>query len=116
MGVVVAAFIIGLLTGFFSFIPYIGMASGASVGMLWSHAEPFQSGLAVLYALVVLALWHAPIYGWLLLVSGWSLEPPKRRRLAVVSSDRRCGIHDYSEALCDGLRANGHGPSGARGS
>jgi ABC-2 type transport system permease protein len=46
--------------------------------MLWSHAEPFQSGLAVLYALVVLALWHAPIYGWLLLVSGWA------RRTAVL--------------------------------
>ena len=43
-----------------------------------------------------------------LAVAGWTLEPPKHRRLAVVSSDRRCGIHDYSEALCDGLRANGH--------
>ena len=43
-----------------------------------------------------------------LAVAGWGLEPPKRRRLAVVSSDQRCGIHDYSEALCDGLRANGH--------
>ena len=43
-----------------------------------------------------------------LAVAGWALEPPKRRRLAVVSSDQRCGIHDYSDALCDGLRANGH--------
>jgi ABC-2 type transport system permease protein len=25
----------------------------------------------LLYGLVALALWHAPIYGWLLLVSGW---------------------------------------------
>ncbi len=28
--------------------------------------------LVLLYGLVVLALWHAPIYGWLLLVSGWA--------------------------------------------
>jgi ABC-2 type transport system permease protein len=26
----------------------------------------------LLYGLVVLALWHAPIYGWLLLISGWA--------------------------------------------
>nr|MBA2440479.1 glycosyltransferase [Thermoleophilaceae bacterium] len=40
--------------------------------------------------------------------AGWELAVPKRRTLAVVSSDQRCGIHDYSGALCDGLRANGH--------
>jgi ABC-2 type transport system permease protein len=40
--------------------------------MLWSHAEPFQSMLTVLYAVIVIALWHAPIYGWLLLISGWA--------------------------------------------
>jgi len=28
--------------------------------------------LVSLYTLAVLALWHAPIYGWLLLVSGWA--------------------------------------------
>lgn len=43
-----------------------------------------------------------------LALAGWTLPAPKHRRLAVVSSDRRCGIHDYSAALCDGLRANGH--------
>ncbi len=26
----------------------------------------------LLYGLVAIALWHAPIYGWLLLVSGWA--------------------------------------------
>jgi glycosyltransferase involved in cell wall biosynthesis len=40
--------------------------------------------------------------------AGWQLAAPRRRRVAVVSSDQRCGIHDYSGALCDGLRANGH--------
>ncbi len=28
--------------------------------------------LVLLYGLIALALWHAPIYGWLLLVSGWA--------------------------------------------
>lgn len=32
----------------------------------------FQSWLVLLYGLVAIALWHAPIYGWLLLVSGWA--------------------------------------------
>ena len=31
----------------------------------------FQSWLVLLYSLIALALWYAPIYGWLLLVSGW---------------------------------------------
>jgi len=32
----------------------------------------FQQSLILLYVLVTLALWHAPIYAWLLLVSGWA--------------------------------------------
>jgi ABC-2 type transport system permease protein len=32
----------------------------------------FQMELVLLYGLTVMALWHAPIYGWLLLVSGWA--------------------------------------------
>jgi ABC-2 type transport system permease protein len=31
-----------------------------------------QFWLALLYGLVAMALWHAPIYGWLLLVSAWA--------------------------------------------
>jgi ABC-2 type transport system permease protein len=27
--------------------------------------------VALIYGLIAIALWHAPIYGWLLLVSGW---------------------------------------------
>jgi ABC-2 type transport system permease protein len=48
------------------------LATGSSLGMLWHHVEPFQSALTVLYAVIVLALWHAPIYGGLLLVSSWA--------------------------------------------
>jgi ABC-2 type transport system permease protein len=38
----------------------------------WANFPVFQNWLVLLYGLVVLALWHSPIYGWLLLVSGWA--------------------------------------------
>jgi ABC-2 type transport system permease protein len=31
-----------------------------------------QQSVILLYGLIALALWHAPIYAWLLLVSGWA--------------------------------------------
>jgi ABC-2 type transport system permease protein len=31
-----------------------------------------QQSLILLYSLVAIALWHAPIYGWALLISGWA--------------------------------------------
>jgi ABC-2 type transport system permease protein len=39
---------------------------------LWAQLPLFQMSLALLYALTTIALWHAPIYGWLLLVSAWA--------------------------------------------
>jgi ABC-2 type transport system permease protein len=38
----------------------------------WTRLPLFQSSLVLFYGLIALALWHAPIYGWLLLVSGWA--------------------------------------------
>src|SRR6266536_2665542 len=37
----------------------------------WANFNLFQQSLILLYGLVTIALWHAPIYGWALLVSGW---------------------------------------------
>src|SRR5438874_12924219 len=37
----------------------------------WTNFPLFQQSLILLYGLVAIALWHAPIYGWALLVSGW---------------------------------------------
>jgi ABC-2 type transport system permease protein len=45
---------------------------GVSPATTWAHFPVFQNWLVLFYGLVVLALWHAPIYGWLLLVSGWA--------------------------------------------
>ena len=50
----------------------------ASIGLLFMHVQPARSTLAALWAVIAIAIWHAPIYGWLLLVSGWA------RRMALL--------------------------------
>ena len=45
---------------------------GMNPGSTWTHVHLFQDSLILFYGLVVLSLWHAPIYGWLLLVSSWA--------------------------------------------
>lgn len=49
------------------------LISGVSVAPLWSQVPWFQMSVMLLYHLVALhGLWFAPIYAWLLLVSGWA--------------------------------------------
>jgi len=36
----------------------------------WANFNLFRESLILLYGLIAIALWHAPIYGWALLVSG----------------------------------------------
>jgi ABC-2 type transport system permease protein len=38
----------------------------------WANFNLIQQSLVLLYGLIAIALWHAPIYGWALLVSGWA--------------------------------------------
>jgi ABC-2 type transport system permease protein len=38
----------------------------------WTVLPFFQLSVILLYALATMALWQAPIFGWLLLVSGWA--------------------------------------------
>ena len=45
---------------------------GVSPATTWVHFPVFQNWLVMLYGLIAIALWHAPIYGWLLLVSAWA--------------------------------------------
>jgi ABC-2 type transport system permease protein len=49
---------------------------GLSAAMLLTKLRLFQMSLVLLYGLAVLALWHAPVYAWLLLVSGWARRTP----------------------------------------
>ncbi len=49
------------------------LASGLSITTLWTQLSFVQMSLLLLYHLfTVHALWYAPFYGWLLLVSAWA--------------------------------------------
>jgi ABC-2 type transport system permease protein len=48
------------------------LANGAGAASMWARLPLVQMQLVLLYGLVVLVLWHAPIYAWFLLVSGWA--------------------------------------------
>ena len=48
------------------------LADGPSAATVSTQLPLLHMPLALLYGLTVMALWHAPIYGWLLLVSGWA--------------------------------------------
>ena len=53
------------------------LGSGLSVATLWSQLSLPQTWLDLLYHLVTIhALWYAPIFGWLLLVSAWARRMP----------------------------------------
>jgi len=49
------------------------LASGLNVASLWTHLPVVEMSLLMLYHIVTAhALWPAPVYCWLLLVSGWA--------------------------------------------
>jgi ABC-2 type transport system permease protein len=49
------------------------MGTGGSVATLWAHVPILQMSTLMLYhVLTAHALWPAPVYCWLLLVSGWA--------------------------------------------
>jgi ABC-2 type transport system permease protein len=52
------------------------LGSGSSPAALWTQFRLFPESLILLYGLTVHALWFAPIYGWLLLVSAWARRTP----------------------------------------
>jgi ABC-2 type transport system permease protein len=45
---------------------------GDGMATLWHALQPFRMWTTLLYAVACIALWHAPIYAFLLLVSGWA--------------------------------------------
>jgi ABC-2 type transport system permease protein len=47
------------------------LMSGASTATPWGPPL-FEMEVVLLYGLIVIALWHAPLYMWMLLVSGWA--------------------------------------------
>jgi ABC-2 type transport system permease protein len=45
-------------------------------GSTWTNFHWFTQSMLLLYCLIVLVLWHAPIYVLLLLISGWARRAP----------------------------------------
>jgi ABC-2 type transport system permease protein len=53
------------------------LGSGVNVATLWTQVPLLQMWLMLLYHLVIVhGLYYAPIFGWLLLVSGWARRAP----------------------------------------
>jgi len=48
------------------------LGSPKSLVVLWTNVKFVQSTLALFYSLIAIALWHAPIYGWFLMISAWA--------------------------------------------
>jgi ABC-2 type transport system permease protein len=69
------SFVITVVTQFIMLLvsSLIVLGSGLSVATLWTQVALPQRSLMLLYHLVTVhALWYAPIYAWLLLVSAWA--------------------------------------------
>ena len=50
--------------------------SGGSATAIWRQLPLFEMQLVLLYGLIIMALWHAPIYAWLILVSAYARRAP----------------------------------------
>jgi ABC-2 type transport system permease protein len=48
------------------------LGSPRQLAALYTNGAFVQSSIALLYGVIVIVLWHAPVYCWLLLVSGWA--------------------------------------------
>jgi len=60
------------------------LAPSGLAGTTWANFNLLRESVVLLYSISVIALWHAPIYGWALLISGiarratflWAVIPP----------------------------------------
>lgn len=52
------------------------MMNGLSPALLWGRADLTTMWVVLPYGLIVNALWQAPLYAWLLLVSAWARRVP----------------------------------------
>ncbi|MGD1024997.1 MAG: ABC transporter permease [Candidatus Sulfotelmatobacter sp.] len=69
------AFVLTVVTQFIMLLlsTLVLRGSGFSAATLWTQSGLLPMSLVLLYHLVTVhILWHAPIYGWLILVSGWA--------------------------------------------
>jgi ABC-2 type transport system permease protein len=82
----------------------VALLNGLSPAPLWTRVPLFRMSLVLVYGLVVHALWHAPLYAWLLMVSAWARRLPilwaVLPPLAIGAFGRMLG----SSSFCDRVR------------
>ena len=84
-------------------ISSVVLLPGGMAGTTWANFSLFREAVVLVYGLIVIALWHAPIYGWALLVSGiarratflWAILPP----LAVATFEKTTFNTSYVWAM-----------------
>jgi ABC-2 type transport system permease protein len=52
------------------------LSNGESPAILWAQAPLFRNPWVLIYGLVTLTIWNAPVYGWLFVVSAWAQRAP----------------------------------------
>jgi ABC-2 type transport system permease protein len=73
----VIVFVIIIATQLVMLLSTNGVLLMSGLPMTTSSQLPFlQNSLILLYGLITLALWHAPIYAWLLVLSAWAKRSP----------------------------------------
>jgi len=92
------------------------LGNGPSLAMLWTHLPLWHMSLMLLYHLLAIhALWYAPFYGWLLLVSAWARRVPflwATLPLLAIGVVERIAFNTSHFAAMLGYRFNGS-PGGA---
>lgn len=66
------AIIVALQTVMFILMSGVLLLNGLDPLVTWKYYNLVKQSLIHVYGLTVMALWHAPVYAWLLLVSAWS--------------------------------------------
>src|SRR5580704_11779701 len=91
------------------------LVSGQSVAMLWTNLSFSRMSLLLLYHLLTAhSLWPAPIYCWLLLVSGWARRAPflwAVLPLVVIAGVENLAFHTWHFAALVGGRFMGDAPT-----
>jgi ABC-2 type transport system permease protein len=72
MPVVVLAIIIGAQFVMLVFSTIVVLLNGVDPGRLWARVDMRLMWTVLPYGLLVNSLWMAPVYAWLLLISGWA--------------------------------------------
>ncbi|MDQ3279997.1 MAG: ABC transporter permease [Acidobacteriota bacterium] len=66
-------FVLVVITQFLMMIvSTIALLPSGLAGTTWTRFNLFHQSFIFFYGLIVIALWHAPIYAWLLMVSAWA--------------------------------------------